>query len=252
MRSIFNHCKMLVTIICFSVIGVIGSTPGVYCQERVVEMEADLVLRAMGDYIAGIKQFEIQTENTLEVVLQSGQKIQFDTPASLVMQRPNKFRAQRKGEGIDQTLSYDGKMLTLIMKDRNMYASIPAPPTIEETIDFARETLDLVAPAGDLVFKNSYELLMEDVVSGFYVGRSIVDKVLCHHLAFRGKDVDWQIWVETGDRPLPRKFIITSKWISGAPQFCIYVKSWNLLPLITDETFNFIPPKGAEKVDFVK
>lgn len=224
-----------------------GSTLFVCAQAPVVESKANQILRAMSDYVASLKQFEIQTENTLEVVLRSGQKNQFDNPATLLMNRPDKFRAGRKGDLVDQELYYDGKVLTLIMRGEKVYASADAPPTIEEVLDFAREYLDVFAPAGDLLYKNSYDILMEDVVTGFYVGKSVVDDVQCHHLAFRGNEVDWQIWVEAGSKPLPKKFIITSKWIAGSPQFSVHVRDWNLSPKITETTFVFTPPEGVRR-----
>jgi hypothetical protein len=137
------------------------------------------------------------------------------------------------------------------MKEDNVYATAEAPPTIEQMLDFARESLGLFAPGGDLVYENAYDVLMEDVVSGFYVGQSVVGGVKCHHLAYRGNEVDWQIWVEDGDKPLPKKFIVTSKWMTGAPQFAVHVESWNLDPKFDDDTFAFTPPANARKVDFV-
>jgi hypothetical protein len=81
---------------------------------------------------------------------------------------------------------------------------------------------------------------------------SVVGGVKCHHLAFRGNEVDWQIWIEEGDKPLPKKFIVTSKWMTGAPQFTVTIKSWNLSPKLTDDMFTFVPPKGAQKIDFIR
>ena len=44
---------------------------------------------------------------------------------------------------------------------------------------------------------------------------SKVQGQLCHHLAFRQEDIDWQIWIENGPTPLPRKFLITDKKAKG-------------------------------------
>ncbi len=93
---------------------------------------------------------------------------------------------------------------------------------------------------------------MEDVVSGLYIGTSVVDRIRCHHLAFRGKEVDWQIWIEDSDKPFPRKYIVTSKWIAGAPQFIVSMKGWSLSPKVTDDMFTFTPPKDAKKIDFIR
>ena len=88
--------------------------------------------------------------------------------------------------------------------------------------------------------------------SGFVVGQSVVGGVRCIHLAFRGTEVDWQIWVEDGDKPLPRKFIITAKQVAGEPQFTVLLRSWDLAPKLTNREFGFAPPKGAKKIEYLR
>ena len=252
MRNVsrFSRLSFIVTIAALTVI--MGFSTYSQGQSTAIDPKADQLLRKMSDYLAGLEQFSVQTENTLEVVLRSGEKIQYDNPADLSMRRPNKLRADRKGDIVNQEFYYDGNTLTLYHKDLNCYATVKAPPTIDETIDFARESLDVYAPGGDLIYKNAYSILTEDVLSGFYVGMSVVGGVKCHHLAFRGNEVDWQIWIGEGDKPLPKKFIVTSKWMTGAPQFTVVTKNWNLSPKLTDDFFTFVPPKGAQKIDFIR
>jgi hypothetical protein len=221
-------------------------------QSTAVEPRADQLLRKMSNYLGGIQQFSVQTENTLEIILRTGEKIQYDNPAEGLIRRPNKLRFDRKGDLVNQEFYYDGKTLTLYDKDRNCYATVGAPSTIDELIDFAREYLDLYVPGGDLLYKNAYEILMEDVISGFYEGMSVVGGIKCHHLAFRGNEVDWQIWIEDGDKPLPKKFIVTTKWMTGAPQFTMMIKSWNFSPKVTEDLFTFLPPKDAQKIEFIR
>jgi hypothetical protein len=220
-------------------------------QSSEVDARADQLLRQMSDYLAGLKQFSVQTENSLEVLLRSGEKIQYDTPAELIMQRPDKLKAERTGDIVNQEFYYDGKTLSLYQKDSNYFASVEAPDTIDATIDFARDYLGVYAPGSDLIYANPYAILTESAVSGSYVGESVVDGTRCHHLAFRNDEVDWQIWIAAGDKPLPRKFVVTSKWMTGAPQFTLVTRNWNLSPKITDKTFSFVPPKEAKQIDFV-
>lgn len=222
-----------------------------YAQPPDIEPKADQILRIMSNYLGGLNQFSAQTENSLDVVFNTGEKIQYNNPANFSIQRPNKLRAERRGDLIDQEFYYDGHSLTLFQKDRNCYATVQAPATLEDMLDFARYSLDVYAPAGDLLHKNSYNILTEDVISGFYVGLGVVDGVKCHHLAFRGNEVDWQIWIEDGDKPLPKRFVITSKWITGAPQYTVTLKNWNLSPRLTDDFFNFTPSKDMEQIDFI-
>jgi len=216
-----------------------------------VDPAATAILQRMTDYLASLQQFSVQTENSLEVILQSGQKIQYDNPAQLLLQRPDKLMASREGDIVNQELYYNGKILTLYDKDSRFYATVDAPATIDATIDFARNYLDLYAPGGDLIYSNAYTILMEDVLSGIYVGQSVVNGITCHHLAFRNTEVDWQIWIDAGDKPLPRKFIVTTKWMTGAPQFTLVTRNWDLSPIIAKDGFTFVPPADAKQIDFI-
>ena len=72
----------------------------------------------------------------------------------------------------------------------------------------------------------------------------------CTHLAFRGSEVDWQIWIEDGDKPLPRKFILTSKTVAGEPEFTVLIRSWDMAPKLTNSEFSFTPPKALRRSSF--
>jgi hypothetical protein len=244
--------SLLVVVITAASIMMVGIPTYSHGQSSAIDPKADQTLRKMCDFVASLKQFSLRTDNTLEGILRSGEKIQFSNPANLSVSRPNKLRAGRKGDIVDQEFYYDGKNLTLYDPGKKFYATVNAPPTIEEALDFAKDGLDIYAPGADLLYETAYERLLQDVVSGLYIGMSVVGGVKCHHLAFRGNEVDWQIWIEEGDKPFPRKYIVTSKWMTGAPQFTVSTKGWNLSPKLTKDMFTFVPPKDAQKIDFVR
>jgi hypothetical protein len=221
-------------------------------QSTGIASEAQKLLKASTDFLARQQRFSVDTESSIEVVLDSGQKIQFDHTARATVERPNKLRAERTGDLVDQVFYYDGKSLTLHNPASNYYATTAAPGTLEEMLDFAREKLDVVAPAGDLLYKNAYDILMQDVTSGFVVGKGVVDGVRCDHLAFRAPHVDWQIWIEEGKRPLVRKLVITTRDKLNAPQFSVVMKNWNLEPKFSAGTFSFKPSRSVKKVEFVR
>jgi hypothetical protein len=72
----------------------------------------------------------------------------------------------------------------------------------------------------------------------------------CDHLAFRQAGVDWQIWIEQGDKPVPRKVVITYKELPARPQYTSYLSDWNLSADVKDEQFVARIPEGAKKVEF--
>ena len=216
-----------------------------------IDPEAARLLQRMTGFLGDQQRFSLQTTNTVEVVLEDGQKIQFTGTARTSVQRPDRLHSERIGDVLAQSLVYDGSTLTLSNPDDGYYATVDAPPTLDGMLDFARDVLDVVAPAGDLITRDAYGRLVADSRSGFVVGKSWVGGVRCDHLAFRGYGVDWQVWIEDGDRPLPRKYVITTLDVDGAPQAEILVTEWNLSPTFGEEQFRFTPANGATRIDFI-
>lgn len=217
-----------------------------------IDPKADQVLRAMTTYMAGLKQFSARTENTLEMVTQDGQKLQFIAPASVTVARPNKLFGERRGDIVNQQFFYNGKTLTQFNPDTKLYATVPAPATLDAALDFARDELDIIAPASDLLDTRAYDRLMQQTKSGSYLGVVSVGGQRCHHLAYRANSVDWQIWVREGDQPLPCRYVITSTDVVAAPQFTIQFNQWELAPKIAAEIFDFTAPAGAKAIEFLR
>ena len=220
-------------------------------QSSAVEPEAVQALRLATDYLAGLKQFRAEMDTVIEFVLPDGPKLQNGHRVSVAVQRPNKLRAERVGDIVNQVISYDGTTLSIDLPKEKYYAAVAAPPTLEEMLDFAREKLDVIAPASDLIYKNAFERLTDGLTSAFVVGSASISGVACDQLAFRNEEVDWQIWIEQGKRPLVRKFVVTSKKMPQSPEFMVVISKWDAAPKITDSTFSFVPPKNSTKIDFL-
>jgi len=104
-------------------------------------------------------------------------------------------------------------------------------------------------PLEDFLRSDPYQDLRKNVISGTDIGPVSVMGVPCEHLAFSQKDIDWQVWIETGAKPVPRKFLITYKDESHAPQFTAIFSSWDLTTKLPDFVFKFEPPEGASRID---
>ena len=166
-----------------------------------IEPKAVEVLKQMCDYLKNLQQFSVQAEITEDVLLTSGQRIQYGRNVEASVRRPDRMRAESVGDTDDRQLVYDGKTITLLDKTKNFYTTIAAAPELDAALEHAVQAFNLRAPLADLISTKSYAYLTEDALSGFYVGLSKVQGVPCHHLAFRQKDIDWQIWIE--ERPNP-------------------------------------------------
>ena len=104
-------------------------------------------------------------------------------------------------------------------------------------------------PGADLLLSRLYEELTADVVDAKHIGEGVIDGVECQHLAFRSAELDWQIWIEIGARPIPRKYVITSKHLAGAPQYTLRIKEWNADAPTGEDAFVFKAPADAKQVE---
>jgi hypothetical protein len=162
------------------------------------------------------------------------------------LSRPDKLRATRTGGYADVEIVFDGKMLTVNNKDGNAFAQAEASGSVDQLIDTLRDQHGIAAPGADLLFSQPFDVMMADVIEMAHVGQGVIDGVECEHLAFRNQDTDWQIWIETGARPIPRKYIITSKTVTGAPQYTLRIKDWKAE--VPADAFSFNAPQGAKKI----
>ncbi len=217
-----------------------------------IDPDALQILKGMTDYLGSQQTFAMHTENTYEDVLETGQKIQFGFSSSIVVQRPNKLRAERSDGQASRLFIYDGETLAMYDKGHDLFASVTAPDNIDDTLFFARDELDLVPPTGDMIFSNAFELLTASITSGFVVGKTVIDGVSCDHLAFTTPVVDWQVWIADGDKPLPYKYVLTTRDDPAQPQFVTMISNWNTDPKITKGTFEFEPPATAIEIDIVR
>lgn len=213
-----------------------------------VDAKADAILRGMSDFLASQARFRVHVLRSLDLVLDNGQKIQADSSAVVTVQRPDRLRVARKGINSDRLVIFDGQTLTLAGSD-GLYATAAAPASLDAFLDRAIERLGLVPPGADLLYANPYQVLTEDLVESTYIGQALINGVRCDHLAFRNRFVDWQLWVESGPRPLPCKMAVTAREAEQAPQFVAYYRDWDLQPVFGTDEFSFTPPPGATRID---
>jgi hypothetical protein len=211
--------------------------------------DAGKVLKAMADYVTSQKTISITYDADIEVITNDLQKIQFASSGQLLLSRPDKVRASRIGGYADVELVFDGKTLTVLGKNLNAFAQTESPGSVDELVARLRGEFSVAVPGADLLLSRVYDELMMDVLDAKHIGRGVIDGIECDHLAFRNHDVDWQLWVEVGSHPIPRKYVITSKDLTGAPQYTLRIKDWKTDVQVAADAFAFKPPADAKKVD---
>jgi hypothetical protein len=232
---------------CLAVVLTLSARPAIAALG--VNRDADEILRSMSSFLAGTKAFSVAIDSSNEVITQDGEKLQFNASATVLVERPSHMHLERQGKFADLVVNYDGSKLTLYGKRLNAYIQKDLAGTIDNAIAAVEGDMGLSVPASDLLLSAPYAALASGVTASGYYGKAYVQGVECEHLAFRAANVDWQIWVKTGDEPLPMKYVITTKWMTGAPQYSVQFSRWNTKPVIKADQFTFVIPKGAKKME---
>jgi hypothetical protein len=206
-------------------------------------------LDQMGVYLRSLKDFQVQAEITTEDVLEDGEKLQYGSTTTLLAQLPSKMRVSIEGEQKSRLFLYDGKSFTLFARRAGYYATVPAPESIGELIQAIREKYEVEIPLVDLFLWGSPNASSDEITDATDVGSGSVEGVTCEHYAFRQPGLDWQVWIQLGDHPLPRKLVLTTTTDDARPQHTS-VLTWNLAPSYSAEAFVFDPPDGAQKIVF--
>jgi len=211
--------------------------------------DSAMILKSMTDYLGSQKSLSASFDSDIEVITPELQKIQFSSSGQMKLNRPDKLRVRRTGGYADVELVYDGKTISVYGNNAKSYVQADLPGTVDQMIDTIQSRSGVGLPGADLLFSDAFDTLMASVVDGRHIGLGVVDGVECEHLAFRDSDTDWQIWIETGPKPVPRKYVITSKTLAGAPQYTLRIRDWKTDAFADADTFVFRAPAGATKVD---
>lgn len=216
-----------------------------------VDPVADQILKETSDFLAQAPAFSVHAEVWKDVVLASGHKIQVTRSIDMDLRRPDHLHVDARAHHKGRSIWYDGKTLTVLDREKNLYGVADAPSTIDQTLDFAAETYGITVPLEDMAISDPYTSAMKGVTDGGYFGDEPVLGVMCRHIGFSTDQIDWQLWVADGTQPLPQKLVITYKTRDQMPQWIAIFSKWNISDRASDLVFQFIPPPGSSSMPLV-
>ena len=212
-----------------------------------VDPDSVAALDRMGAYLRTLGSFEIKTDTLTDAVLDNGQKVQFAGTAQYKVRRPNAFAVTVSNDRKVRQFLYDGKTFTVFSPRMGYYATVPAKPTIREMMATAYDKFKIELPLADLFRWGTDDDHRDDITSAVTVGYAKINGVDTDQYAFREGNIDWQVWVQRGDKPLPQKIVITDTSDSAMPEFGAQLH-WNTRASFNDATFAFKPPKDARPI----
>ncbi len=218
----------------------------------VVEERARQWLHDMSEYLRASKSYSFHADIQYDDVLPSGQKIAFAAETDIALRRPNGIHARQVSDTGSKRLWFDGKQLTLLDPQKNTVGVEALSGNTDKALEYMVNELHFSLPLADFLYEDPARALGHNTRYGFVVGPSSVGGIPCQHLAFVDSHVDWQIWIEDGRLPLPRKLVITYKTLPSSPQFSATLSDWDFGSRLPDSLFQASLPADAMRIPFLK
>lgn len=246
----FRRC--VTALICLSLGGLSALAHDLPTGTNAISPRANELLRRTSEYLAQAPFFSVNAEVWQDAVMASGQRVQATRTVDLEVRRPNRLHAEIRSTRRNRGIWYDGKAVSLLDRNRGSYGVVSAPNNLDGMLETATTRFGIGIPLDDLIESNPYATVVRNVTSGTDIGPATVLGVPCEHLAFSQTNIDWQIWIEEGPRPVPRKILITYKDEEGSPQYTAIFSDWDFETKLPDFVFNFEAPPGAAKVNVME
>ena len=214
--------------------------------------EARKILMDMATFLSKTPKFSFKVIGGFDVVQKNGQKIEFGEIRTIELQRPNQLRASVEQSDGDKAMAlFDGKHITAYNETQNLYAQTDAQGSLDDTLAYFMRDLKMRMPLAAILANKSPDALAKRVKSIDYVEDTGMFGAPTAHLAGRTDSVDFEIWIDRGDKPVPRRLVLTYRNAEGAPQYRAQFSEWNLSPKFKADRFTFTPPKDASKIAFL-
>lgn len=217
-----------------------------------MEREALDILDRMADRLAQAKGFSVTIRAGFDVVQDSGQKITFGEKRHVTLSRPDQLRIEaEESDGKRTLVIFDGKAITVFNPADNVYGQVEKAGSVDDVIRYVVQDLNIRLPLALLLVSTLPEELDQRLEAIDYVERDMLTAAPTHHLAGRGADVDFEIWVDAGDTHLPQRLAITYRNEEGAPQYRAEFSDWKLDPDVSTVELAFTPPDEARRIPFL-
>jgi hypothetical protein len=227
-----------------------GNTVFAQEQNPNIDAKAQNALQEMSYFMGSKDEYTFKAEIMFDVIVKSGQKVQYNANETVYLKKPNKFSIEYVSDLGGYKLWYDSGKATILELPTNDFSITTLPDSVDQALRKLYEQYSFSPVLSEFLFINTYKTLMKNVVSAENFGQSKVFGTKCLHLYFVEKDIDWQIWIEDGKRPIPRKLVITYKNLPESPQFIAILKDWIFDRPIASPAFKPDIPNLNNRVEF--
>lgn len=224
-----------------------------HADEALLDPRAVERLERMSEVLGKAQALSLKARSLYDQVELSGVKIKRAVTQEIALKRPDRlyFRTSRD-DGKVREGRYDGKALTIIPEGGGAYARIEAPGGIDAMLDLIQADYQVNVPVADLLYGDLYGRVKDFLISGVHLGTRTVDGETLDHLSFETTGADWQLWLEQGDRPLPRRVVVTFVNSPGGPEYLTVISDWKLDQDPGQVLSPVEPPAGWQRIEIPK
>lgn len=202
----------------------------------------------MGAYLRSLESFEVTSSASLEEVIDAkGTKTTTQVTGAYKVRRPDGFVIDITTAKKARRFIYDGKSFTVFAPKVGYFATVSAPPTIDQTVETIYDAYGVILPLADLFYWGTDSQPTDQVTSAKRLGLEKVGGVEADHYAFAGPGLSWEVWIQRGDTPLPRRMRIITIDDPAKPTFTANL-TWTTPAAFAPDTFTFKPATDAKPI----
>lgn len=212
-------------------------------QPATLQEEANELLRRLSDALARQASLAVDFTVLREVRAHDGRTVTLMTEVGVAMRRPDRLRADLRGDALFADVYYDGRQVTIHAPLHNAYSQTDAPPTIDGALALLSDRLGVPIEIGNLLVADPYARLAPGTF-GESVASLTVSGRPSWHLIMQSGETAWELWLDRSELPLP---LLASIRRDGH-RTLLRFNDWRLAPRIEDALFRFTPPADARRL----
>jgi hypothetical protein len=246
--------SFLLSLISLSLLGRVQLLSAQTSSETKTEIEPKAIelLKAMSERLTAAESLKFTSITSYESPSRIGPPLVYTTTSEVILKRPNQLRVITSGDGPTQQFYYDGKTLTAYSPAENFIATLPAPTTIDATLQKVYDSADIYFPFTDIVVSNPYKDLADGLKTAFVIGQSqIVGGTTTDILVLVNDNVFAQIWIGAEDK-LPRRIRAVYKTDPSRLRHQVDFDNWQLNIPVSADTFTSPHPPEAIPIPFAR
>ena len=215
-----------------------------------IDPKALQILHAACDTLSKAQTMSFTAVDTYERAARNGQPLYYTNESKVTLQRPDKLRVIKIGDGVPDEFYYDGKVMMAFIPSANLVAAANAPSTVDAMLDAAWDVGGIYFPFADVLVSQPCAVLDKNLTSAFYIGQSVVvGGTPTDMVAIAGDGLQAELWIGASDH-LPRMIRVIYPKEPAQARYQTDYSDWKLGAPVDAKSFRSDKASGAAHIAF--